>query len=367
MDTGDNSIKAAVKNVFVLGGLSRPNEDISKIVRPGLLDNKNWNVINGKVEENKLPGHFFWNDNKTEEWLKVKVDVLLICRNGNGPVNKCIDWFERNSPDTKIINIDYYDTNKLTMSKNPKVIHFKRNMVKYINGGYPAGIIDYPGHTVHFSPFCVREDILKYLTISSHASKQYDFCCMFDGMEPSSKNYKDIDISKSKQLFLTNLKNHMNKGNRYHNRVRCPWALRLLKHDNCWIGKTSRVCQEAGRQGTYINDAQSPLRKYIDIISNSRIIITANPCTYEGDYRLMEALSTGAMVMHNRMGQPPHGLEDGVNWVMYDDSYDMIEKLLHYLEAPEEVESIGKKGRELVLEKHLPKNRSQEWYDALYT
>uniref|UniRef100_A0A7S4KZQ1 Spore protein YkvP/CgeB glycosyl transferase-like domain-containing protein n=1 Tax=Paramoeba aestuarina TaxID=180227 RepID=A0A7S4KZQ1_9EUKA len=91
---------------------------------------------------------------------------------------------------------------------------------------------------------------------------------------------------------------------------------------------------------------------YISTMANCKIIVTANPKS-EGDYRLMETLSSGAMVMEDDMLFPPPGLKDEFNIVFYNTS-TLIPKLTYYLEHQEIAREIGKEGTKEAFTHHLP-------------
>ena len=118
------------------------------------------------------------------------------------------------------------------------------------------------------------------------------------------------------------------------------------------IGKTGEG-QTEGRR--------TPQEEYCKLMATTKIIVTATPDGWEGDYRLMEAMSSGALVLHNRMILPPAGLEDGKHWVIYDNHTDMLEKVYYYMTNQDKAKEIGKQGREYVLNNHRPHHRVESW------
>ncbi|KAJ1628025.1 hypothetical protein T492DRAFT_164824 [Pavlovales sp. CCMP2436] len=75
----------------------------------------------------------------------------------------------------------------------------------------------------------------------------------------------------------------------------------------------------------------NPSPRYAQQLLNSRIVVTCNPDDWEGDSRLGEALAAGALVLTDRMADPPPILEDNTNVVFYDSVEDMLDKVRHFL------------------------------------
>eukprot|EP00529_Nitzschia_sp_RCC80_P009477 CAMPEP_0113471536 /NCGR_PEP_ID=MMETSP0014_2-20120614/17026_1 /TAXON_ID=2857 /ORGANISM="Nitzschia sp." /LENGTH=804 /DNA_ID=CAMNT_0000364169 /DNA_START=225 /DNA_END=2641 /DNA_ORIENTATION=- /assembly_acc=CAM_ASM_000159 len=76
------------------------------------------------------------------------------------------------------------------------------------------------------------------------------------------------------------------------------------------------------------NDAQKP---YARALLQTKIVVVAQKDDWEDHYRLMEALTSGALVFSDRMLAPPVGTEHGVNIVFYDSVPDLLVKLDYYL------------------------------------
>jgi spore maturation protein CgeB len=96
-------------------------------------------------------------------------------------------------------------------------------------------------------------------------------------------------------------------------------------------------------------------------MARSKIIVTACPEGWEGDYRLMEAMSSGALVIHNEMLRPPNGLMNKEHWVTYRDIPEMLERVYYYMKFPEEARAIGEAGKHYVLNNHRPHHRLEQW------
>ena len=64
-----------------------------------------------------------------------------------------------------------------------------------------------------------------------------------------------------------------------------------------------------------------------------KIVVTSNPSGWEGDFRLMEAIASGAMIMVDTMHVPrPYPLIHGEHLIYYDDANltDLYSKLDRY-------------------------------------
>ena len=93
-------------------------------------------------------------------------------------------------------------------------------------------------------------------------------------------------------------------------------------------------------------------KEYLGQLLASKIVVIAQRDDYEDDYRLMEALVSGAMVVMDPMVTMPDGLEDGVSVVVYRSLTDLVSKVLHYLDSPKERHAIALKGYEVAMQRH---------------
>jgi glycosyltransferase involved in cell wall biosynthesis len=95
-----------------------------------------------------------------------------------------------------------------------------------------------------------------------------------------------------------------------------------------------------------------PQLGYARALLQYKMVVVAQKDDWEGHYRLMEALSGGAMVLSDRMLLLPEGLQDGVSIVMYDNVTDMIQKVEYYLEHASERIKIAREGRRIAMTRH---------------
>lgn len=79
----------------------------------------------------------------------------------------------------------------------------------------------------------------------------------------------------------------------------------------------------------------------------AKIIVTANPGNWEGDFRLWEALCSKALVLVDRMYvELPHPFVDGEDVVVFDslDRGSLMEKVRYYMEHEAEARRIAMNG-----------------------
>ena len=352
-----------VIKIFGPAGFGRGDGDNKQIIDPAIAGVEECEII--PLEE--MPGWFFSRPDLDDRWKKIHVDLVILCRVNEERATKCVEWFKNNKPNVKIICVDYFDGDRLQRPHDENIFYFKRNMVKMENNR-PKEVIDYFPYKVIHSSYCVREDILSKQLEIGELERDLDFSCFFESPDP-----KQEDIELAHELGLLDVVKTLwdgpckvrrlgrAPGSRYNSRMGIPWVLKILKNQNCHIGKTASVCAEDGRQGRKIHEEDSPLNNYIRLMARSKIVVTACPSAYEGDFRLMEAMTSGALVMHNKMGLPPKGLEDGKHWIVYDDPAEMLEKLLYYLERPDLTAEIGRAAKEFVINNHRPHHRMKEW------
>eukprot|EP00562_Extubocellulus_spinifer_P011402 CAMPEP_0178546280 /NCGR_PEP_ID=MMETSP0697-20121206/4073_1 /TAXON_ID=265572 /ORGANISM="Extubocellulus spinifer, Strain CCMP396" /LENGTH=539 /DNA_ID=CAMNT_0020178867 /DNA_START=101 /DNA_END=1717 /DNA_ORIENTATION=- len=87
-----------------------------------------------------------------------------------------------------------------------------------------------------------------------------------------------------------------------------------------------------------------------------KIIVVAQKDNYEGHYRLMDALLSGALVLTDPMSRLPLFLEDRVSVVVYRSPAELRRLLQYYLQRQNEKAriEIGRRGRSIALRHHSP-------------
>ena len=81
---------------------------------------------------------------------------------------------------------------------------------------------------------------------------------------------------------------------------------------------------------------------------------------WEDHYRLMEALSCGAMVVSDVMLAPPFGLMDRENVVYFRNLTHLKDVVTYYLNHDQERIEIARKGWELAMGRHRSWHRLEE-------
>ena len=85
--------------------------------------------------------------------------------------------------------------------------------------------------------------------------------------------------------------------------------------------------------------------EFLEAQFSSKIIVTCNPSHWEGDFRLWEAVASGALVFVDNMWVPTaHPFVDGEHLILYDqhDKDAFLRKLGYYLSHPDEARAIAK-------------------------
>ena len=337
-------------NIYCPFSTARAEENM-QILQPGIENSSVCNLINLPDQVRTL-NHPDGPYTKTAPMVNGKPeDVDLMILHGCCTPEQAIVWREQ-YPDVPAIVLDYKDEKKLWHPELRVLAHFKRNMA-IRKHGKPLGIMDYKPHNVHHSPYCVRHDIVQEMKKYENEPRDTDVCCFFEPVEDNWSKHTQRHYSRGYGLRELIERSVGWCGTR---RLVASTLELAKKWYGCGykmhIGKTG-AGQTEGRR--------SPQQDYCRLMATTKIIVTATPDGWEGDYRLMEAMSSGALVLHNRMILPPNGLVDGEHWVIYDDHVDMLEKVYYYMQYPEEANKIGLNGKKYVMQNHLPKHRVESW------
>eukprot|EP00977_Amphora_coffeiformis_P001018 scaffold219_cov156-Amphora_coffeaeformis.AAC.16 len=153
------------------------------------------------------------------------------------------------------------------------------------------------------------------------------------------------------------------------------WPLNETKKVNTQYAKlrirVSEILTELGRKHnlkTFIGLAGKPLKEgrrdvagdYIKMLLDTKIVVIAQRDFWEDHYRLMEALVSGACVLTDFMHGLPEGLKNGTSVLMYTSPQDLEDLILYYLGHDEERIEIGKRGREIAMQRHRTWHRMEE-------
>ena len=224
---------------------------------------------------------------------------------------------------SKIVIIDYSDPPEIEFIPSDIIEkvgwYFKRSVVKR---GDDMMVYPHLPLSVEITPiyFAVRNDYLRYeRSLPPVEEKCYDIACMFlEGQGGMRSKAVEVVKNRSEKVF--------------HGVV----------YDKDFSKRYGIVNKE-----------------YYNIMRKSKIIVTANPKDWEGDFRLWEALLTGSMVMCDRMISNP-GLTNRTHIIWYDNPEHLDVLLTYYLQKPEEIEEIGMNGKLWCLSNGLYKHRVQD-------
>ena len=233
--------------------------------------------------------------------------------------NDDIKTIDKNILKKKYIVIDYSD-NSRNISKIDCYKYFKRSVVNQNT----KMIIN--NNTIPIS-FCLRNETLNFKNLFNY-KRNIDISIFFNTYNANDHNFYRNKIAKF-------IKNNFSDYN-IHVGI---------------IGKNDKI----GR--TTIQ------KEYFSKTFESKIIVTCNPKDWEGDYRTWEALSSGALVMVDRMLTPIiNPLIDNEHIIYYDrDNLDSLkQKLFFYLKDNNLREKIAKNGNDFVLKYHKTSNRIDE-------
>lgn len=151
-----------------------------------------------------------------------------------------------------------------------------------------------------------------------------------------------------------------------------PLNMKGVRNIQCKLRKmVSKVVSETGKEAnltTFVELAGKAVKKgrtnvksaYVEAMLDSKIIVVTQRDQWEDHYRLFEALTSGAMIMADRMLSLPHGLENGTSVVEFGSAEDLRSKILYYSSHPQERLEIARKGREVSMSRHRTWHRMEE-------
>ena len=238
-------------------------------------------------------------------------------------INKMI---ECKNPEKDII-IDYNDwtdTRNVPYDKLDLVgKYFKRSMVKK-EQGISKEIIEYSREIIPIS-YGIRSDFIEYDKNFEFVKYNYDICCMFNG----GGGFRSI------------IPNIINK-----------------YQGEKFVGFVTDCQNRYGVVNT----------KYFEILKTSKIIVTANPPNWEGDFRLWEALLMGNLVLCDKMLLPSiikYPLENKKHLVYYSNPQELVYLINYYINNETERNKIAKEGREYCLKYHKFSDRVLEVIEVI--
>lgn len=172
----------------------------------------------------------------------------------------------------------------------------------------------------------------------------------YSGLEALVNN----DIHKERNTLITNVL----RPGAQHNTVRS----RIINWTQSFIDQHDlKNMSNVGDVGNGFSASDFD-NTYLAHLSDSKIIVTCNPYDWEGDFRLWEALLSGALVMVDKMAIPqwmPHPFVHKKHLVFYDtrNQSEFNSLLEYYIEHEDEARRIGEAGYDFVLKHHMSKDR----------
>jgi hypothetical protein len=226
---------------------------------------------------------------------------------------------------------DFTDTRGVPPDALPFIKkYFKRSVVDKTK----MSIISYSREIIPLS-YAVRRDFIEYdAYINNNFTSTpylYDVCCLF--------NKNEYIMNTNRDIVPHIIDNYPG-----------PKYVGLAVNDN------------------YDNRYFSVNINYYYVLKNSKIIVTANPPDWEGDFRLWEALLVGNLVMCDKMVLPhilKYPLIDKKHIVFYDNPNELYNLINYYIFNERERNEIGVEGRKYVLENHTFSNRLDEILEEL--
>lgn len=221
---------------------------------------------------------------------------------------------------------DWIDTRNVPNNIFPLVKkYFKRSIIDKYNNK----IVEYSRDIIYLT-YGIRSDYLLFdsdynkLLNNNDNNYKYDVCCLFDF------NDKQPNSNRSKIV------------------------LEVGKYDGAkFVGTVNRNSERY----CSVNE------EYYNILKNSKIIVTANPYSYEGDYRLYEALLSGNLVLCDEMlGNKllKYPFVNKEHLVYYKNTDEILELIKYYINNEEERNNIAINGKEYVLKYHKFSDRVNE-------
>lgn len=140
--------------------------------------------------------------------------------------------------------------------------------------------------------------------------------------------------------------------------------------------QVSRIIQDMGENNetaerdlnVFVGLAGSAVRKgrrgvktiYVRRMLESKIVVVTQRDRWEDHYRLFEALTSGAMVMTDRMLSLPAGLQNGTSIIEFTSGETLRSLIRYFVEHDDERLAIAARGREVSMAQHRTWHRIEE-------
>ena len=224
----------------------------------------------------------------------------------------------------KTIIVDYNDSTNLFKGIYEKaLLYFKRSVCDK----YPSRLHNYGNKNIIPISYPTKDEVTKF------------------NIKPLSE--RGVDIAVFFPLY----------GQRYRSKISRIIRDNYEKKYNIHTGYLG----ENGEKGR-----SSIQKEYYDKILDSKIVVTCNPSSCEGDWRLFEALGCAPLTIVDKMITPvKNRLKDGKHLIYYESKNDLIKKIDYYIENLDEAEIIATSGYNHVLKYHTAKARIDEMLEEI--
>lgn len=271
-------------------------------------------------------------DKNFDYFMKIKPNKF---KNFNKNCQKYQDYINiyknYNHPEKEII-LDWTDFAKYKLCASTEqfktvFLYFKRMCVER-KKNKSKKFITYERKVIPL-PFAIRQDTINYInSIKNKFNREFDISCMFGKGNRGRRRdiykfFKNTEFSRKYKVFVGTIK----KSKKFYHQINNGYINQLLK---------------------------------------SKIIVTSNPKNHEGDYRLFEALSSGALVFSDQMLTPvKNPLINKKHLIYYKNINHLNELLIYYLNNDKERNEIAKNGHQYALKYHTFIYRTKEIIDEI--
>ena len=207
---------------------------------------------------------------------------------------------------------------------DPALLYFKRSITKPGHDGFVPSKRSYS----HIA-YCLRQEYL-HLAEGSNSERDIDIAVFFEPLE---------SVANPRNKYRTNVARHIKQH---------------YSHLKLFVGVTGARGQDGRSQ--FQSD-------YAEMLLRARIIVTCNPDRWEGDWRLFEALGSGAAVLVDQMQTPiKYPFSDGEHLLYYDRTNlnTLTEKLNDLLDNEEKRKKLACQAYRYVHTHHKPSDRIQQ-------
>lgn len=219
-------------------------------------------------------------------------------------------------------------------------------------------VVDYTDST----ELCWKRDCYRYFKRSVVDTRNLTFCKYNRRVIPISYSIKNERLSCTDVDTLSrdiDISVFFNPTNIPYRTIAGKMAT-FVKHAKWPKGYTIHVGVLGNDGVTGRNTIQEP---YYTMMLRSKIVITCNPDNWEGDYRLFEALSSGALVVSDSMITPvKHPFIDKEHLLYYDrNNFIRLKEIVEYYVAhDDERKKIARNGYTHARAYHTASDRIQE-------